>query len=87
MIDLSLTAQLATLVPLVLGVVQVFKTIGLPNKFAPLMALLLGVTATVSLGTVSILSVVEGLVVGLAASGLWSGTKNVSEEIVARFNK
>lgn len=87
MITLELTTQLAALVPLVMGLIQVFKSVGLPTKFAPLVSLVLGVIATTSIGFVDIESILGGLLVGLVASGLWSGTKNVSEEIVARLNK
>ena len=63
----------ALLVPIVVGVVQVAKKSGLASKWAALLSLVLGVGGTFLV--VGHLAVLEGLVVGLAASGLWSGVK------------
>lgn len=66
-------------VALIVGLVQVAKRLGLPSRFAPLLSLLLGI-ALVSLGLkgISAASIFSGLIVGLSASGLWSGTKALS---------
>ena len=68
-------------VPIVAGIVQVAKPIGLPHAWAPVLALVLGVGGSVGLsytaGDATIqVAVVQGLAVGLSASGLysWIGT-------------
>lgn len=69
-------AQFAILVPIVIGVVQVIKTVGLPNRFAPLASLVLGIAGAVFLvGGALQVAILQGIIVGLTASGLYSGTK------------
>lgn len=66
------------IIPLILGVVELFKKLGLPAKFAALLSVLLGVL----IGIIYIApenpakAILVGLSMGLAASGLYSGTKN-----------
>ncbi len=71
------------IVPLIVGVVQVFKASGLPDRFAPIVSLTLGLlTASglaVSQNTFSAESVLTGAAFGLAASGLYSGVQAVRE--------
>ena len=72
-------------VPLILGVVEVAKRAGLPNRFAGLVALVLGVVLGVAVaaetGDVSPLAGgLGGASVGLAAAGAWSTVKNVTED-------
>jgi hypothetical protein len=76
----TLWAGLAA-VPIVTGLVQVVKPLGLPAKWAPLLALLLGLAGSVGFsytaGEATLqVAVVQGLVVGLSSSGLysWIGT-------------
>ncbi len=79
----TLLAASAFLVPLVVGVVQLIKEAGLPSKYAGVLSVLIGigaeflvvgtVVASPSVGITTLL----GVIVGLAASGLWSGTKAV----------
>jgi len=67
------------LVPLIVGVVEVAKQVGLPVRFAPLLSLLLGLGAGFFLhGSSLALSVVTGLMIGLSASGLYSATKTIA---------
>lgn len=63
-------------VPVIIAVVELIKQYGLPSKYAPLLALLLGLAVSFfSAQTVSIEAGLEGLVLGLSASGLYSGGK------------
>lgn len=65
------------LVPVIIGVIAVFKSAGLPKRFAPLASLLLGIGGVfllpyeVSVGV----QILIGIGTGLSASGLYSGTK------------
>ncbi|MFD1444341.1 hypothetical protein [Thermoactinomyces vulgaris] len=66
------------LIPIILGVCEVLKQLGLPNRWAPLASLALGVVAGVFFLPGNILEgVLQGLVLGLSASGLYSGPKNL----------
>ncbi len=69
------------IIPLIVGVVELAKQIGLPNKFSAVLSAILGVV----IGLVYIApenppkAILVGLSVGLAASGLYSGVKNTVE--------
>ena len=85
---MEITTQFLTLVPVVLGVVQVFKVLGLSTRFLPLLSVILGTLATILLGrSITGLVVIQGIVIGLSACGLWSGTKNAFESISVKFGK
>ena len=64
-------------VPVVLGLVQVFKRAGLSHRFAPLASILLGIGVLFLVGLSYQVAIVQGIIVGLSASGLWSGTKTL----------
>ncbi len=69
------------IIPLIIGVTELVKRMGLPDKYAAILAAVLGVV----IGLVYIApadpprAVLVGLSLGLAASGLYSGTKNTIE--------
>ncbi len=66
-----------------IGITQVLKVAGLPGKFAPLTSLFIGVIAScVFSGSFTWIAVGTGIVGGLTASGLWSGTKATTEPTV-----
>jgi len=65
-------------VPVIIAVVALLTGAGLPKKFAPIVAVVIGVAAGViyvAPGDIG-QGVFVGLTMGLAASGLYSGTKN-----------
>ena len=69
------------IVPLIMGVVELIKMLGLPKKFAALASAILGIIVGivyVSPGDVA-QGILVGLSLGLAASGLYSGAKNTLE--------
>jgi L-cystine uptake protein TcyP (sodium:dicarboxylate symporter family) len=67
------------IIPIVIGIVEVLKRAGLPNKYSPLVSLVLGLF----FGLFFIESFKEGLIVGmmvgLSATGLYSGSKNLMQ--------
>ncbi len=71
------------IIPLIVGLVELAKKLGLPDKFAALLSAVLGVV----IGLVYVApndpakGVLVGLSMGLAASGLYSGVKNTVEGI------
>ena len=64
-----------TLVPIIIGLVAVFRKVGLATRFAPMVAVVLGVIGVVVLSEFTSFNVIVGIVTGLSASGLYSGTK------------
>lgn len=82
MIQISVAVIIAGIV----GVVQVAKSSGLPGKFAPLLALGLGITAALFLSSTTELAmrIFEGVILGLSASGLYSGAKATTEDIASK---
>ena len=66
------------LIPLILALIELFKRVGLPVRYAPLAALALGITA----GFLYLApgdpakAVLLGIVMGLSSVGLFSGTRN-----------
>jgi hypothetical protein len=71
----------AGLVPLIIGVVAVFKTAGLPSRLAPLLSLILGIVAVLLLPyeVAVALKILIGIGTGLSASGLYSGAKTTTK--------
>jgi len=71
-----LPLQLA-LIPVLIGVNEVWKTLGLANRWVPLASILVGVAISFAVpGIESVFqAVVGGLVVGLSAVGLFSGAR------------
>jgi hypothetical protein len=70
-----LTFSPIVMVPVVAGIVQVLSQTGMPLRLASLTALVLGVVlgvaSAVTAGLPPFVGLVQGAVVGLAASGLW----------------
>lgn len=64
-------------IPVIIGLVEVLKKLGMVEKFAPLMSLLFGIGLIALTGAEWRLALVQGIIAGLAASGLFSGTKKV----------
>ena len=71
------------IVPIIISVVEMAKGLGLPKKYSALLAvgtgLLLGIfylhPTDIKVG------IFDGIVFGLSAAGLYSGTKNTFEQI------
>lgn len=67
------------LVVVIVGVVEAIKrALNLDSRFAPLLAIALGIGALGSLDGFSTVAIFEGIVAGLAASGLYSGVKTTA---------
>ena len=73
MVEVTLTLVTAV----VIGLVQSAKILGMPTKFAPVLAIVLGVlgTSTLAMYQFSPEIIFAGVICGLTACGLWSGTK------------
>ena len=79
----DITVYGIALVPVVTGMVQLLKMSGLPKKYAPISSLLLGILS----GYYYLApddppkAIFMGIIVGLSAVGLYSGTKNTMQGI------
>jgi uncharacterized membrane protein HdeD (DUF308 family) len=71
------------IIPLIVGIVELFKRIGVPSKFCGLLSAFIGVLIGVFylFPTNLAQGILVGLAMGLGASGLYSTTKNTIEGI------
>ncbi len=72
---MEITGTFVALVPIVMALVEIVRNIGLKTQYAPLLAVILGVLGACGLGGFSFPIALSGIVVGLSASGLYSGVK------------
>lgn len=71
------------IIPLIVGVIEILKQLGLPTKFSGTAATALGIVIGiiyVAPGDIA-KGILVGLSLGLAASGLYSTTKNTVEGV------
>lgn len=67
------------IIPVLVGVVEVVKKAGLDTRYVPALSLLLGAAVSVALEGITVPAVLQGLMYGLSACGLYSGTKATLE--------
>lgn len=69
------------LIPLIIGLVEVLKGVGLNKKFLPVASLFFGISAGVFYLYPNDIKggILVGIMLGLSASGLYSGTKHTIE--------
>ena len=70
-----LTPEFLAIVPVTTGLVEVVKVTGLPDRFAPLASLLIGVGLAFFVADTVPAVILGGIAAGLMASGLYSGTR------------
>ncbi len=78
---MDITVLDVALVPVIIGLVEVFKKLGLSNKFTPLFSVVLGIVFGVfyvRTGEIAT-DVLVGIALGLSASGLYSTSKTMIE--------
>ena len=75
--DFIIPLQLA-LIPILIGINEVVKRIGIANRFIPIVSVLLGIGVSfITPGvTTSFIAIIGGIVIGLSAVGLYSGTRS-----------
>lgn len=71
------------IIPIIIAIVELIKGIGLPQKLSALAAVVIGVViGVVYLHPADIkYGIFEGVVFGLTAAGLYSGTKNTFQQV------
>lgn len=73
--------ELLVLVPVIVGLVHAIRSTGwLRKQYVPATSILLGIVGAWVLN--GNLEIIQGIIVGLSASGLWSGTKATFEKPV-----
>lgn len=79
---MDFTAYDVAIIPVITGLIQAFKNVGLPKKFSPLVSLGLGILAGVFYIEPNDLlgGILTGLVAGLSASGLYNQAKTLKKE-------
>lgn len=70
------------IIPLLIGILEVLKKVGLKEKYVPAVSVSLGIVIGIGLfGNGGIKAgLVQGIFIGLSAVGLYSGTKNALEK-------
>lgn len=77
-----LAAYDVALIPLIVALIELLKGAGLPKKWLPIVSIILGIAG----GVVYICphdlkgGIIIGLMLGLSASGLYSGSKHMIEK-------
>lgn len=79
----------AVAVPIIMSLVELAKGLGLPKKFSAITAVVIGIFAGVFFMEHQDikLGIFKGIVYGLTASGLYSGTKNTYQEMKPKNSK
>lgn len=69
------------LIPLIIGLVEMLKGVGLPKRLLPVASLFFGIAAGIFYVYPDDIKggILVGIMLGLSASGLYSGTKNTIE--------
>jgi hypothetical protein len=70
-------------VPIIIAIVELFKGLGVPVKFSALIAVVVGMVIGVIYlhpGDIKY-GIFDGVIYGLTAAGLYSGTKNAVQQV------
>ena len=72
------------LVPLLIGILEVFKKLGINEKYIPLISVFFGIVSGFAVNGFTSDKIIEniytGVAVGLSAVGLYSGAKNTLQK-------
>ena len=75
-------------IPIIMSIVEMVKGLGLPSKFSAVLAVIVGAIIGVFFVEPHNFKagLFKGIVYGLTASGLYSGTKNTFQQVYHRNN-
>lgn len=79
----DLTYAGVAIIPLLIGLLEVLKRLGVNAKYIPIISVTLGIVIGIFLfadGEIAA-GIIQGIYIGLSAVGLYSGTKNTVEGI------
>jgi len=74
----ALNPVLLGAIPVIVGLVGVVKSWGFPSQYSVLAAMVFGVAASWLIGTPMPAFITQGIILGLSASGLYSGSKKLA---------
>ena len=80
----QLTVGAVAVVPVIVALVQALKMLNIPNKYSPILSIVVGVIVAFLFRHESqdmTQTILAGVLYGLSASGLYSGVKSTSETI------
>lgn len=84
MIDLNTIFDLSPLiigiVPVVVGLVEIVKRVGISERFLPLTSLVFGIALAFVVGMSWQVAIVQGIISGLFASGLYSNFNAITKK-------
>lgn len=73
----EMSPYVTVIVPLIVGAVELAKGVGLQGRYAPLASVTLGMVFVAMTNVSWQAALIQGLIAGLTASGIYSGTKAV----------
>jgi len=77
------------IIAIIIGLVEVFKKVGLNKKFAPILSVILGLVTSFLViyfaDTPVLNAIIGGIIIGLSATGLYSGVKNTTEGLKGKI--
>jgi len=73
--DFTSAPELLVLLPLVVGLVEAVKALGIPHRFAPLAPIVLGIGLAFLVMPTMTAVILGGTTLGLMASGLYLGVR------------
>ena len=76
-------------IPIIMSLVEMLKGVGLPSKFSAIVSVIVGALIGVFFVEPHCIKtgLFKGIVYGLSASGLYSGTKNTIQQVNQRKNQ
>lgn len=78
-ITLDISALSVAMIPVVVGLSAIARGLNLPERFSPLTDIIFGIgLVTLVGGTVWQGDIVQGIIIGLSAAGLYNGSKVVT---------
>lgn len=79
---MEFTSYDIAIIPIVVALVEVISRLGVPSKFLPLCAIVIGIAAGVFFIAPESMpqAILSGIVVGLSAVGMYSGVKNTVQD-------
>ena len=86
---MNFTYKGIALIPVITLLVNIIKKAGIPNRFAPLISLMIGLVFGILFLSDGDLKqgILMGIVMGMSASGLYSNGKEITKNISTRRGK
>ncbi len=75
---MELLSQFAVLTPVVLGIVEAIKRVGMDTRYAPIVSVVLGAAGAYYFFSPDMAGVFQGIMAGLMSCGLWSAVRTTA---------